>query len=283
MAGTGVAFLLEYLDDTLRTPKDVSQALGLSTLAAIGQLSNGGPSLVLEAESHSPVAESFRVLATNIRYFSLDQPLRTLLVTSPHPFEGKSTVVANLAVATARAGLATVAVDADLRRPILHKLFGLDASSGLSESILAGSANGRLQSTDVEGLLSLTSGELPPNPTELLGSRHMQGVLQGLTSEADIVLLDSSPILPAADATVLARSVDGVLLVLYAGRTGREAARQAVERLQRVEANLLGVVLTGVPIPAGNYYKPTSDRSVEPQRHWRWPLTAVSQRIKRNG
>jgi capsular exopolysaccharide synthesis family protein len=263
MVAVGVAFLLEYLDDTIKTPDDVRQTLGLGTLGAIGRLAKEGEELVVDAQPLSPIAEAFRVLCTNVRFSSVDRPLRTLLVTSPGVLEGKSITVANLAVAMVQAGLRVVAVDADLRRPRLHHLFGLDLGHegtderlwwGLSGSLLEGRTDGQLHPTQVEGLTILPSGELPPNPAELMGSQQIQQLLHQLAQEVDVVLIDSPPVLPVADATALAQAVDGVLLVLEAGYTRRGAARQAVDSLRQVGANLVGVVLNAVPIHKGSYY-----------------------------
>ena len=259
---TGAVFLVEYLDDTIKTPDDVSQTLGLGTLGAIGRLAKG-EELVVAAQPLSPVAEAFRVLCTNVRFSSVNGSLRTLLVTSPGVTERKSIAVANLAVAMAQAGLRVVAVDADLRRPRLHQLFGLDLRErgtgerlwwGLTGSLLEGHTDGRLHPAQVEGLRVLPSGELPPNPAEMMGSQHMQKLLHELAQQVDVVLIDSPPVLPVADATALAQGVDGVLLVLEAGHTRREAARHAVESLRQVGANLVGVVLNAVPTHKGSYY-----------------------------
>ena len=264
MVAVGAAFLVEYLDDTIKTPDDASQALGLDSLAAISRLSKGEEELVVVADPYSPVAEAFRVLYTNIRFSSPDSPLRTILVTSPGVSEGKSITVANLAAAMAQAGLRVAVVDADLRHPRLHQLFGLDLHAeegvgeqrgwGLSGSLLAGCTDGRLHSTQVEGLQVLPSGELPPNPAGLLGSQRMDELLDQLTHQVDVVLIDSPPVLPVADAALLAHSVDGVLLVLKASHTPRKAARQAAESLRQVGANLVGAVLNAVPTPRGRYY-----------------------------
>jgi len=263
MLALGVAFLLEYLDDTIKTPDDVSGALGLTTLGAIGRLAKGEEELVVAAQPLSPVAEAFRALCTNVRFSSINGPLRTLLVTSPGLAEGKSITAANLAVAMAQAGLSVVAVDADLRCPRLGQLLGLDPREGvtaerlwwgLSGSLLEGRTDGRLHPVQVEGLRVLPSGELPPNPAELMGSQHMQQLLHELAQQVDVVLIDSPPVLPVADATALAQAVDGVLLVLEAGQTRRKAARQAVGSLRQVGANLVGVVLNGVSTHKGYYH-----------------------------
>jgi len=254
MLAVGVAFLLEYLDDTIKTPDDVSQTLGLGTLGAISRLAKGGEELVVAAQPLSPIAEAFRVLCTNIRFSSVDRPLRTLLVTSPGALEGKSITVANLAVAMVQVGLKVVVVDADLRRPRLHQLFDLDLGEGLIGSLLEEHTDGRLQPVQWEGLRVLPAGELLPNPAKWLGSQRMQKLLAELAQQVDMVLIDSPPVLSVTDAAVLAQGVDGVLLVLEAGHTRREAARRAVESLRQVGANLVGVVLNAVPTYNGSYY-----------------------------
>jgi non-specific protein-tyrosine kinase len=279
----GVAFLLEYLDDTIKASDDTSQALGLDSLAVISRLSKGEEELVVATDPYSPVAEAFRVLYTNIRFSSPDSPLRTILVTSPGAAEGKSITAANLAAAMAQAGLRVVAVDADLRHPRLHQLFGLDLHAeegdgeqrewGLSGSLLAGSTDGRLYSTQVEGLRVLPSGELPPNPAGLLGSRRMEELLDQLTHQVDVVLIDSPPVLPVTDAALLAHRVDGVLLVFKASHTPRKAARRAVESLRQVGANVIGAVLNAVPTPRGRdyygYYGYYQDRDAGRKRRGR--------------
>jgi capsular exopolysaccharide synthesis family protein len=176
-------------------------------------------------------------------------------VTSPGPGEGKSITVANLAVAMAQSGLEVVAVDADLRRPRLRELFGVRRGGGLTGSLLEGAVDGRLREVKAaKGLSVLPAGKLPPNPAELLSSRRMHDLLDLLAGQADVVLVDSPPVLSVTDAAVLARSVDGVLLVMGAGETRREAARRAVESLGRVGGNLVGVVLNRVPTRQGSYY-----------------------------
>jgi succinoglycan biosynthesis transport protein ExoP len=254
VVGLGLAYLLEYLDDTIKTPQDVNKSLGVNALGTIPQVNNGEEEVFASTQPRSPIAEAFRMLVTNLRFYSVDKPLRTLLVSSPGPDEGKSFIVANLAVTMAASGLRIVIVDADLRRPRLHGLFNLDAGDGLTSSLLEGNVDGKLQPSEVEGLSILTSGEeLPPNPIEILSSQTMQGLLEQLTTQADLVLMDSPPVLSVADTSVVASYVDGILLVLDAGRTRPAAAQQALDSLHHVGANLVGVVLNGVPVRAGNY------------------------------
>jgi capsular exopolysaccharide synthesis family protein len=200
--------------------------------------------LIAVRDPRSPAAEAYRTLRTNIQFSSLDKPLRTLLVTYASPDEGKSITLANLAVTMAQAEQRVILVDCDLHRPGLHTLFNLLHTEGLTNVILdQDEAPLPLQPTPVPGLRLLASGPLPPRPADLLGSRRMESVIQRLQNEADIVLFDTPPVTAVTDASVLATRLDGVLLVLEAGKTRRERAREARRLLEKVKANLLGVVL----------------------------------------
>jgi len=252
--GLIASFLIEYLDDTIKSPDDAQRDLGLGTLAMIGRFNRADGELVTLADPLSPAAEAFRLLRTNLWFSSVDQPVRKVLITSPGPLEGKSVVAANLGVVIAQAGLRVAVVDADLRRPRQHHIFGIHSRGGLSRSVMEGTTDGRVHPGPLEGLALLPAGELPPNPVELLASRRMSALLEELAGQVDVVLIDSPPILPIADAIVLAQRVDGVVLVLEAGKTSRTAARQAVERLEQVGGRLFGVVLNGVPFRRGGYY-----------------------------
>ncbi|MGD2144615.1 MAG: polysaccharide biosynthesis tyrosine autokinase [Anaerolineae bacterium] len=290
LLAVGVAFLLEYLDDTIKTPNDVSWALGLSTVGAIDRLESGAQELVMATDPLSPTAEAFRVLQANIRFSTAgaDGQMGTLLVTSPGPMEGKSITVANLGVAMAQAGLEVVVVDADLRRPRLHELLGVDPRpAGLVGALLEESTVDRLQPAHVEGLTVLPAGEPPPNPAVTAGSPRMQKLLDELAQTADAVLIDSPPVLPVADAAVLAQAVNGVLLVLEAGKTRRQAARRAAGSLRQVGANLVGVVLNAVPTANESYYYSYDDSSGKRRRrrahgwHWQRDFLTPPHRLSR--
>ncbi len=255
----GAAFLLEYLDDTIKSPDDVVATLELTPLGAIPRIRDEGyeNKLVAVRSPRSPTSEAYRTLRTNIQFSTLDQPARTLLVTSPNSVEGKSVTSANLAVTMAQAGLKTVLVDSDLRRPVQHKLFGLSNQSGLTNALLQEgqpSPDDHLQATEVENLQVLTSGPIPPNPSELLGSRRMRSLVQRLGEENDVLILDSPPILAVTDASVLATQVDGVLLVTDIGRTRRALAVRARDTLGNVGANILGVVVNRLSARTSGYY-----------------------------
>jgi len=208
--------------------------------------------LVTISDPLSPISEAYRTLRINLQFATLGVQLRTLLVTSAGAGEGKSTTLANLAVTVAQTEQSVVVVDCDLRRPGLHKLFGLSNELGLTTMMADDQALDEppLQPTEVDGLRLLASGPLPARPPDLLGSRRMDRVIEKLLGEADLVILDAPPIMAATDALVLSTKVDGVLLVASAGTTKREQAQRAVERLNKVNARLVGAVLTNVPLDA---------------------------------
>jgi non-specific protein-tyrosine kinase len=214
--------------------------------------------LITVSEPRSPISEAYRTLRTNLDFAGLDQALETLVVTSAGVGEGKSTTLANLAVVSAQAGRKVILVDADLRRPTLHQTFGLDNETGLTTVMMdeAALASPPLRDTKIEGLSVLTSGPLPPNPADLMGSRRMEEVITALSEQADQILFDTPPVVAVTDAAVLATKVDGVLLVISAGKTRREYARTAVQRLEQINARLVGTVLTNVQLGAGfqGYY-----------------------------
>jgi non-specific protein-tyrosine kinase len=243
----GAGYLLEYLDDTVRTAEDVTRIMQLPTVANITRI-EGKPlpaKLVTALQPRLPVSEAFRVLRTNLQYASQEAPPRTLMITSSNPQEGKSVVAANLAVVLAQAGQKVILVDADLRRPVLHQVFGARNDAGLSDALAPRSpgATMHLQTTTVENLRLLSSGPVPPLPAELLGSPRFQRIIDELVDQADIVLFDSPPVLVVADPVILSARVDGVLLVVEAGRTRGPEAAWAVEELRHVRAKLLGVAL----------------------------------------
>jgi capsular exopolysaccharide synthesis family protein len=215
---------------------------------------NGLPPLITLRDPSSAAAEAYRTLRTNLLFTSLDKPLHTLLATSTAPDEGKSTTLANLAVTMAQAEQSVLLVDCDLRRPSLHTIFGASNEQGLTSAILDPDAALPIQPTAVPGLSLLTSGPLPPRPADLLGSRRMGVLIERLRREADIVLFDTPPVVAVTDAAVLAPRLDGVLLVLHAGHTRRDRAREARQILEKVKANIVGVVLNGAKQEHGYSY-----------------------------
>jgi capsular exopolysaccharide synthesis family protein len=219
-----------------------------------------GAGLVAYSEPKSAAAEAYRTLRTNIQFASPDRPVHTVLATSTSPDDGKSTTIANLAITFATSGSNTVLVDADLRRPHLHQIFGLSNDTGLTTwvSEVSRAANPAtvklpLQETQVPNLRVLTSGPVPPNPAEILASQRMADMLSLLKNSAEYVLVDTPPIIAVTDAAVLAPRVDGVLLVINAGKTKRDLALKARDLLRQVNAHLLGVVLNNATIDKSAY------------------------------
>jgi len=251
---TGAAYLLEYLDDTLKTPEDINRFIGVPVIGYISELEKGKYQGAYVAKNpRSAVAEAFRSLRTDLEFASVDRPLKTILVTSASIGAGKTTVAVNLATVLAQAGKKVVLLDADLRKPSIHRYLGLSNSKGISDVF-----RGNLDIYNVtvnwgEGnIFVITSGDLPPNPAELLGSKKMDQILDGLERVADVIIVDGPPFL-VSDAAVLASKVDGVLLVVRHGRTRRQEAVAAMKQLKRSEARLLGTVMNGIPRSAEDY------------------------------
>ncbi len=273
--GLGAAFALEYVDETIKKPEDVGEVLGVPTVGMIGHFGNRATGLVIVSQAQSPAAEAFRMLAANVRHCIADTPLRTLLVTSSQSGEGKSVVAANLAVALAQAGLRVVAIDADLRVPRLHQLFGLSRSVGLTGALRSGFIDGNLQCTGVEGLAFLASGPPSADPVKELSSPRMAALMAQLQAMADVVVIDSPPLLVVADATVLAAAADGALLVVRAGQARIPGVQAAVAALQQANEHIVGAVLNAVPETRHGYYKyyahaerTQEARSTKPRQHF---------------
>ncbi|MDH7577582.1 MAG: CpsD/CapB family tyrosine-protein kinase [Bacillota bacterium] len=203
----------------------------------------------------SPFAEAYRTLRTSIHFSSSGQPLQTLLITSAGPSEGKSTTLANLAISMAQAGGRVLVVDADLRKPSQHKIFGALNGAGLTNWLVEGTPLDEvIQETEVPGLWILPCGPIPPNPSELLGSRRMEDLLKETRARFDTVLFDSPPVVAVTDATVLAPGMDGVVLVIRAKVARIDMTREAKELLEKTGARLIGVVLNATHLPADDYY-----------------------------
>jgi succinoglycan biosynthesis transport protein ExoP len=246
----GVAFIADQLDDSIKDADAVRDVTGLSTLGTIARMrSHAGRSEIYQLAAilypRSTVSEAYRTLRSNIEFAAVDGPVRTLLVTSASPQEGKSVTAANLAAVYAQAGRTVLLVDADLRSPSIDRLFRLDNTRGLTTLLGTNARTLGLvtHATEQENLRVLTSGPLPPNPAELLASHRMQGLLKTLEESADIVIFDSPPLHPVTDAAVLSSFVDGTIMVVDAKRSRRRLVRLAREALGHAGATTLGVVL----------------------------------------
>ncbi|MCE1255318.1 MAG: polysaccharide biosynthesis tyrosine autokinase, partial [Anaerolineae bacterium] len=215
-----VILTFDALDDTVKTPEELSKKLGIPVLGVIFNHSISNLP-VSQIEPRSPVSESFRSIRTNIQFANVDEPLRTLLVTSPCPSEGKTTISANLAVVFAHNGKNVYYIDADLRQPTVHKKMNIPNQNGLSYFILNPETplKDLTQKSTIPFLNVITCGNIPPNPAELLGSKKMAQVIEKLKSQSDLVIFDAPPVLAVSDPAVLAPAVDGVILVIQPGKT----------------------------------------------------------------
>jgi succinoglycan biosynthesis transport protein ExoP len=257
----GIAFGIEYLDDTLKTPEEVSSILHLPVIGLIAEMggpksrkSKREPGVFVIKNPLSPVSESFRTLRTNIDFASVDKPLKTLMITSPGPSEGKSTTAVNLAAIMAQGERKVILIDADLRRPAVHLYLDIPNRKGLSDMIR--------DSMDLPNSLSswgnppfavITSGGLPPNPVELLASSKMEKILSELKGKADILIIDTPPGM-FADPIALSAKVDGVLIVIEPGVTTKAGAQILMEQLHRSGARVVGVVLNPISKRGNHYY-----------------------------
>jgi succinoglycan biosynthesis transport protein ExoP len=252
--GCSLAFLQEYLDDRIRTPDEVDRLLRLPVVGHIPRFSGEQPRLITALPAYSPIAESYRSLRTSISFAAIEAPLRTILVTSAHQGEGKSTTAVNLAIAMAMEGRRVILVDADLRRPSLHRALELPMAPGLTDVLVGSQAVEKaLQATELPGLRVLTSGPIPPNPAEILNSGLMTALIGELQEKADVVLFDTPPCLPVTDAQVLASKVEGVLLVAALGETKKAELKQARELFDRAHARTIGLIFNKIQKGSGSY------------------------------
>jgi len=264
--GIGLVLVFEHFDNTLKTPEDVKDHLGLPFLGMVPDVGvrpssanaprpTGGVSPLILKNPQSAVAESYRVLRTNLIFSSADSTGRALVVSSANPGEGKTTTVANLASSLALNGAKVLAVDADLRRPTMHQHFGIQKTPGLSDLIVGKcQASQAIQATRFKGLQVLPCGYVPPNPAELLGSATMRQVVDALRSHYEWVLIDTPPILAMADTPVLCPLVDGIVLVVGAEVSSRPTIQRAIDQIQGVGGKIIGVVLNKVNLERNSYY-----------------------------
>lgn len=212
-------------------------------------------SLLTHQNPKSPIAEQYRTIRTNIQFASVEEDMRTIMVTSSGPMEGKSTTIANLGVVLAQQGKKVLIADTDLRKPTVHYTFRVMNTRGLTNVLTRQAELTEVTTaTEVPNLDVLTSGPVPPNPSELVGSKAMDTLIEEALSHYDIILFDCPPILAVADSQILANKVQGTVLVVSSGTTEREAAVKAKERLDSAKGKLLGVVLNRKKMKDGSYY-----------------------------
>jgi capsular exopolysaccharide synthesis family protein len=256
-----VAFTIEFLDDTLKTPEDVMYYLRVPVIGLIGEMeyrrgknSSRGEEVYVSENPLSPITESFRTLRTNLDFAGVDKPIKSLLVTSTGPAEGKSTVAVNLAAVMAQGERRVILVDTDLRRPSIHRFLSMSNRKGLSDLFRDHTNPASVISTWGDPPFAvITSGGLPPNPTELLESDRMNRILNELREKSDIIIVDSPPTI-VADPIALSAKMDGVLLVIQPGKTKIGAAQVLMEHLNRAGARVLGVVLNPISRKHMHYY-----------------------------
>nr|WP_281364387.1 CpsD/CapB family tyrosine-protein kinase [Microcella alkalica] len=248
--------MLEVLDTRIRGQRDVE---ALTTAPIIGGIAYDPSAvkrpLIVHDDPHSPRAEAFRTLRTNLQFLDIEPGARSFVVTSSVPAEGKSTTSANLAIALADSGARVVIIDGDLRRPKLAEYMGLEGAVGLTDVLIQRvSLADALQPWGRRGLTVLPAGSVPPNPSELLGSRAMQSLVHALEQEFDVVIIDMPPLLPVTDAALVSKMTKGALVVAAAGKTDRGELQGAIAALENVGAKVSGVIITMLPTKGPDAY-----------------------------
>lgn len=278
--GLSAAFLLEYMDTSLKSSEDISRFLEIPLMGEIPTIktANQNPSrlfwpfkrdgkinqdtnyeskLITNYSPKDPVPEAYRNLRTSLQFAFVDEPLQCFVISSPGATEGKSLTTVNLAISFAQSGKKTVIIDTDLRRPVLHKIFGISKEPGITDVLLGDTdLQQAVWSTAVDGLYVLPAGLSSPNPGELINSQRMRDTIEQLKTDMDILILDTPPVIAAIDAAVLGAKTQGVLLVFHMDQTKREAAQYCIEQLKRTDVNIIGGLLNNIDVDKryGYYY-----------------------------
>ncbi len=275
--GVALALFLEYLDDTVKTPSDIESGLRLPSLAVIPiagkpttrffpisqalERTNGngsGPELLINASGPSLQAEAYKHLRTSILLSTAGKAPKSLLVTSSVPAEGKTTTVVNTATVLAQTGAQVLVIDADMRRPRLHHVFGLSNTEGLSAILSSDMTDAdvlsKINKFRDTNIYLLSSGAIPPNPAELLGSAQMKRLLDIAAETFNYIVIDSPPIASFTDGVLISSLVDGVLLVVHGGKTSRQVVKRTRQMLQEIGAKIIGVVLNKADVRSNDYY-----------------------------
>jgi capsular exopolysaccharide synthesis family protein len=251
----GLVFLFEYLDNRIKSPQELRAQLNVPFLGMVPSIDVKTSGTLLHDGVPPNFAEAIRGVRTNVLFSSADEGVRLIVVTSAGPGEGKSMFSSNLAVSLAQAGQRVLHVDADMRRPRVHAIFDVTQEPGLS-NLLVGDCkpSEAIRKSPVQNLCILPAGMIPPNPAELLGSKRCEEFFNSLRQTFDWVILDSPPVLAVADASILANTATGVVFVVGADQTSRQAARAALEQLAAVQAHVIGAVLNRVDLEKNPYY-----------------------------
>jgi succinoglycan biosynthesis transport protein ExoP len=263
--GVGLAFFLHYLDNTVKTPEDVEQLIRLPSFGMVPEISfqrrgrlESGKSYPVElitfGHPKSMLSEAFRNIRTSILLSFSERPPKRIAISSPNPAEGKTTTVINTAIALSQTGAQVIIIDSDMRKPRIHKIFNEENGAGLS-NFLSGNADleSVIKRSDIPNLYYIPSGPIPPNPSELIGSKLFKSMMESLGERFDHIILDSPPVLGFADSTILSTAVDGIVLVVLGGKTPRETLQRAKEVLLQVNAKILGVVINRIDIQRSDY------------------------------
>ena len=255
--GVGLAFFFEYLDNRVKTPEEIEQELGLPSLGLIPMTAGiAGKANPLISDAAPPnFAEAFRALRTNILFSAADGGPKSIVVTSTGPSEGKTMVAGNVAIGLAQTGQRVLLIDADMRRPRAHELFSIPVEPGLSNLLVGASKPSEVvRQSGVENLWIMPAGKTPPNPAELLGSKRFADLTSSLNGHFDCVVIDTPPVLAVTDSAVVAHRASGVLFVIAADVTSRQAAQTALDQLEHAHAKFLGAVLNRVDVERNSYY-----------------------------
>ncbi len=253
--GIGLAFFTEYLDNTIKTPEDIKEKICLPQLGLVPKYTNADNNEALQkveyiahSDGRSPIAEAYRSIRTFLLLSTGGKPPKVMMVTSPAGEEGKTTTAINTAISLTKSDVKVVVIDADMRKPRLHRVFGIDNSAGLS-TFLSGNAefgNGLIKTSDIQNFDIITSGPIPPNPTELLSSYRFSELIHGLYPLYNFIIIDTPPVLGMSDPLIVSSQTDGVIMVVRSGKTERQAVQEARRMLEGVNAKILGVVLNSV-------------------------------------
>ena len=259
VGGIGLGFFVDYLDTTIKSPEDIKEILESHFLGAIPDIEQEDElkrDKIMQIESNSPIAEAYRSLRTSVlSCVSQDLNIKAIVVTSAEPQAGKTMTVTNLAIALAQKGSRVVLIDSDLRRPQLHKIFGLDRQQGLSEYLLQGlNIDSIIKDTEIVNLKVITSGKMPSNPAEILSSQRLDELIRDLKSKFDFILFDSPPVASVADALILADKVDASIQVVRSGKALVPLVLRAKEQLAQTKARIIGIILNDLKIHHSNYY-----------------------------
>jgi len=250
-----IIFVVEYLDDTLKTADQAEQVLRVPVIGYISEFQHNLDGVYVAKKPRSPEAESVRTLRTNLEFAGVDHPLKTILIASSHPGEGKSTIAVNLALTYVQIGKRVLLIDADLRRPRIHTFLEMDNRIGLSDLFRENppSLQEVIHAWNEKNLGVITSGSIPPNATDLLASEKMAQILNSVKNLVDVTIIDAPPFL-VSDASILASRVDGVLFVIRPNKTPQDSALMGLEQLQRSGARVVGLVMNKIPRNRSYYY-----------------------------